>query len=383
MIQDLFNKNRLKWGNFRLKNGGISKYYFNMKNLISYPKLLLNLGDKLYYIIKNSNIEYDYICPIPTGAIPIATYISIKYNIPMILPRFDKKNYGMPTNIEGEYQSNKKCIIIEDVITTGGSVNDLITLLDKFKLKTTGVFCIIDRQYGHDISPPVYNLFTKTEIIRIFLNKFIKEKKSKLCFSADMDKKDLFPILNIIGPYIVICKIHFDVLNLTKNETTTLIELSSKYRFLIMEDRKLNDISSIVHKQYKNFSKWADLITVFPNVNSFILKKICGALIVTTMSNNKDFQFIEQASLLAKQNKKYVFGFITQQRIADMKDFVHMTPGISIDKKSIADQVYRHPKDVDTDIFIVGRSLYEKYKGNTLAVKKSAILNYCMKLLNI
>ena len=85
MIQDLFNTNCIKWGNFRLKNGGISKYYFNMKNLISYPKLLLNIGDKLYYIIKNSNIEYDYICPVPIGAIPIATYISIKYKHFLVL----------------------------------------------------------------------------------------------------------------------------------------------------------------------------------------------------------------------------------------------------------------------------------------------------------
>ena len=45
IIDDLINANCIKEGNFKLKNGEYSKYYFDMKNLVSHPKLLSKIGD--------------------------------------------------------------------------------------------------------------------------------------------------------------------------------------------------------------------------------------------------------------------------------------------------------------------------------------------------
>ena len=112
LIKELIDNNCIKFGNYTLKNGEISKYYFDMKNIISNPDLLIKIGDELYKILN----DFDIICGIPYGALPIATYISIKYKKPLIYIRDKKKTYGTEKLIEGTYNKNDRCVIIDDVI---------------------------------------------------------------------------------------------------------------------------------------------------------------------------------------------------------------------------------------------------------------------------
>ena len=135
-----------------------------------------------------------------------------------------------------------------------------------------------------------------------------------------------------------------------------LINLSIIHDFLIMEDRKFVDISSIVEKQYEQFNNWVDLVTVHGSVTSETISKLSGALIVATMSNNT-YDLTEHAIQLANDHPDNIVGYITQQRIKG--DFYCMTPGISLDIHQADDQHYRHIKDVDADFYIIGRALYD------------------------
>ena len=162
IIEELFNKDCIKEGKFTLKNGETSKYYFDMKNLVSYPSLLKKIGDEMYKLIDMS--DCDLICAVPIGALPISTYISVTYNIPMIIVRDKVKTYGSCKQIEGNYNKNSKCVIIEDVITTGGSVNNAINTL-KDKVSITGVIAIINRQRGFESTIPNTSLMTNNDII--------------------------------------------------------------------------------------------------------------------------------------------------------------------------------------------------------------------------
>ena len=132
--------------------------------------------------------------------------------------------------------------------------------------------------------------------------------------------------------------------------------MSMKHNFLIMEDRKFNDISHIVSKQYVRFSNWVDMVTVHSLVSNEVISKLSGVLIVANMSNN-DYDYSECAIELAKQNKNSMIGFITQKRI-EYENMVCMTPGVSLNKSIIGDQNYRGVNDVDTDYIIVGRGIY-------------------------
>ena len=358
MIEELIANDCIKIGNFQLKNGETSKYYYDIKNIISSPALVRKVGDKLYNLLG----DFDIVCGVPYGGLPIATYISITYNKPLIYMRDKVKAYGTGKLIEGTYKISDRCVIIDDVITSGKSVEDTIQYL-KDKVNVVEIGVIVDRQQNYTCSMPVKTVFYKNDIVKYYLEKISREKKSKLCFSADIeDPKKLLKILDKIGKNIVICKIHFDILQLTQHYLSEnefikeLIESSIKHNFLIMEDRKFVDISHIVNKQYARFSNWVDLVTVHASVAKNVVSKMSGVLLVANMSNN-DYDLTTPAIAIAKANQNNIVGFITQYRI-NLDDMICMTPGISLANTRVGDQRYKTVNEVDTDYIIVGRALY-------------------------
>jgi uridine monophosphate synthetase len=130
-----------------------------MKNLVSYPRLLKSIGDEIY---KNISGKCDLLCGIPIGSIPICSYISTTYNIPMIMVRPSVKNYGICDNIVGEYNSADRCIIIDDVITSGGSIEEVVNVL-RDKVNVVQAVVIVDREQGYECSIPVESLYTKLD----------------------------------------------------------------------------------------------------------------------------------------------------------------------------------------------------------------------------
>jgi uridine monophosphate synthetase len=345
-------------GNWKLKNGDISKYYFDIKNIISTPKLLIKVGDELYKKLG----DFDIICGVPYGGLPIATYISTKYNKPLIYVRDKVKEYGTGKLIEGEYKKTDRCVILDDVVTSGGSMEETIKILqDKVTIVQAAV--ILDRQQKCCCSMPITALLYKNDIVKYRLKKISEMKGSNLCFSADIeDPHALIKMLELIGKYIVVCKIHYDIINVSAmgesdNFKKELINLSIKHDFLIMEDRKFIDISYIVQKQYTQFNNWIDLVTVHSSVTDETVSKLSGVLLVANMSNN-NYDLSEKALSLAENNPNNVVGFITQNRIS-CNDLICMTPGISCNTSQVEDQKYRSIATVDTDYIIVGRALYQ------------------------
>tara|TARA_B100001094_G_scaffold269322_1_gene273469 strand:+ start:484 stop:1587 length:1104 start_codon:yes stop_codon:yes gene_type:complete len=363
MIKQLFETNCIKCGKFTLKNKTTSKYYFNIKNIISYPKLVKEIGDALYEKLD----DFDIICGIPYGGLATAMYISTTYNKPLIIVRDKPKEYGTKLQIEGEYSNIDRCVIVDDVITSGKSLQETIDIL-KDRVNIVDAAVVFNRQQNFTTSIPVKYLLCKNDIVKYRLKEISEKKKSKICFAADInDPERLFEILDKIGKYIVIVKIHYDTFDLKDQENimNQLIEKSIEQDFLIMEDRKFNDISSIVDQQYKIFSNWVDLITVHSLVAPDVVKKLSGVLLVANMSNNT-YDFTDEAKILAEKNKDHVIGFITQH-IIDCGDLVCMTPGVSLKASENEDQKYRSSADIDTDFFIIGRTLYESDDIETMA----------------
>ena len=357
LIESLITNDCIKTGNFKLKNGSISKYYFDLKNIISCPTLLSDIGD---YIYSNISEDFDIICGIPYGGLPLATYISTKYNKPMIMLRSSKKEYGMQKLIEGKYNKNMKCIIIDDVITSGKSLQDAYDIL-KEEVNIIESIVVFNRQQNYKCSFDVKCLLHKNDVINYKLSKLIEDKKY-LCFAADIKNPiDLIEKVDLVGSYIGICKIHSDIIDYNimnfDEFKQKLIELSIKYNFLIMEDRKFVDISSVVESQYDKFCNWVDLVTVHSTVTNETISKLSGALVVANMSNNT-YDYTEDAINLSKNNPNNVVGFISQHRILDNSKLYTMTPGVSFKESNDADQRYRSIKNVDCDFFIVGRTLY-------------------------
>ena len=136
----------IKFGEFTLKSGLKSPIYIDLRQIITYPKLLADIAQA--YLPLLSNLQFSRIAGLPYAAIPIATAISLAGDYPMIYPRKEAKAYGTKAEIEGEFHAGETVVVIDDLATTGGSKFEAIEKLTGVGLVVKDVVVLVDRQSG-------------------------------------------------------------------------------------------------------------------------------------------------------------------------------------------------------------------------------------------
>lgn len=161
----------IQFGEFILKSGQRSTVYLNLRKIISYPQLLATIAEAMWLHTQNS--DYDLVCGVPYTALPIATALSLAHDVPMIMRRKEKKDYGTKQLIEGEFKVKQRCLVIEDVITTGGSILETTNDLIAHQLQVQDVIALIDREQGGkqalEKQYRVHTLLTMTDILQTLL----------------------------------------------------------------------------------------------------------------------------------------------------------------------------------------------------------------------
>ena len=146
LADSLLEAGCIKFGEFTLKSGLKSPIYIDLRQIITYPKLLSEIAQA--YLPLLSNLQFSRLAGLPYAAIPIATAISLAGNYPMIYPRKEVKAYGTKAEIEGEYHAVETVVVIDDLATTGSSKFEAIEKLTGAGLVVKDVVVLVDRQSG-------------------------------------------------------------------------------------------------------------------------------------------------------------------------------------------------------------------------------------------
>ncbi|MBC2853120.1 MAG: orotate phosphoribosyltransferase [Cetobacterium somerae] len=104
---------------FTFVSGIKSPIYCDNRKMIGFPKERQVVVDAFIEVLKEK--EFDIVAGTATAGIPWAAFIAQEMNVPMAYIRGEKKAHGAGRQIEGAEFEGKKVIIIEDLISTGGS----------------------------------------------------------------------------------------------------------------------------------------------------------------------------------------------------------------------------------------------------------------------
>lgn len=163
MRQSLFENGIVSYRDkeFTLKSGVKSKVYADFRRLMGLPDMFRSMGElmcRLMFdqnVITPENMENTVIIGVPMGAIPLSTLVSQQLNLPMALLRQNRKDHGKQNLIEGVSEdtlrgSDVNVVILEDVITSGGSALETIDTLCSIGVKRENMtlVTILDRECG-------------------------------------------------------------------------------------------------------------------------------------------------------------------------------------------------------------------------------------------
>ena len=164
---------------FKLASGTMSNFYFNCKPTTLNSEGMYLVGNLLYEMIKSRRSwKLKGVGGLTLGADPVANaiaYTSYLKGEPVeaFVVRKEPKKHGTMLWIEGNVKNGDKVVIVEDVITTGGSSKKAIERARECGLKVLGVVVLIDRQEGgrkaiESLGVPVKVLLTKEEIFKAY-----------------------------------------------------------------------------------------------------------------------------------------------------------------------------------------------------------------------
>lgn len=163
--------NALMYGDFTLASGKKSEYYIDIKKASTDPYVLETIADEMAREIELRGLAVDKIAGVVLGSIPLAVALSLRTKIPYIMVRKEKKDHGTQKMIEGTLKEGERVLMVEDVVTSAGSVVEAIGIVRAAGGAVGDVLCVVNRQEGgeqklNDIGVQLSALVTAEDILR-------------------------------------------------------------------------------------------------------------------------------------------------------------------------------------------------------------------------
>jgi len=146
LSRGLYEAKCVQLGDFTLHSGAHSPIYIDLRLLVSFPGLLVQVARAYARLLEP--LQYDRIAAIPYAALPIGAAVALYTGAPLIYPRREVKAYGTQRQIEGLYASGERAVLLDDLVTSGASKVTALQPLLAEGLIVEDIIVLIDRQQG-------------------------------------------------------------------------------------------------------------------------------------------------------------------------------------------------------------------------------------------
>ncbi len=119
-----------------------SPIYCDNRLTLTAPEVRTNIENALVETIKSEYPDVEVLMGTSTAGIPHAAIIADKMNLPMGYVRGSSKDHGRKNQIEGKLEKGQKVVVIEDLISTGGSVIEVVNVLREAGAEVLGIASI-------------------------------------------------------------------------------------------------------------------------------------------------------------------------------------------------------------------------------------------------
>ncbi|MDR1227399.1 MAG: orotate phosphoribosyltransferase [Prevotellaceae bacterium] len=133
---------------FSWASGWKSPVYCDNRKALAYPAVRRQIAEAFSRLVKCKYPDVEVVAGVATGAIAYGLLVAEQLNLPFVYVRAMPKEHGLGNQIEGELQPNKKVVVVEDSVSTGGSSLSALAALRDAGAKVLGMVAIFT--YGFE-----------------------------------------------------------------------------------------------------------------------------------------------------------------------------------------------------------------------------------------
>ena len=135
---------------FTWASGWFSPIYCDNRKTLSYPEVRSFIKESFVKIITENFEDFDIIAGVATGAIAQGALVAEAMNKPFVYVRSQPKEHGMGNQIEGKLDPNQRVLVIEDLISTGGSSLSAVNAIRQANCEVVGMAAIFTYNFKPD-----------------------------------------------------------------------------------------------------------------------------------------------------------------------------------------------------------------------------------------
>ena len=174
---------------FTWASGWKSPFYCDNRKTLSYPDLRNFVKLEICRVIEENFQQVDAIAGVATGAIPQGALVADALHKPFVYVRSKPKDHGLENLIEGELKPGMKVVVIEDLISTGGSSLKAVEAIRNNGCEVIGM--VASYTYGFDVAKKAFDE-AKVKLITLTNYEAVLEVALKTGYITE----DQIPVLN-------------------------------------------------------------------------------------------------------------------------------------------------------------------------------------------